>query len=579
MDIEENDRDQMDLLLHENHEFKRKGKEKENGKDGVNGISKLDGSIDGNDHYQDDGDGESAGDHLEGNEQNEGKGKLKVRATRPKYRKETTLQNEEIIRLMLQTMTDLGYKQSVQNLQSESGLQLEDSDVTVFRSAVLSGDWKLAEDTLPNLEFQSPSDFQKASLLIKEQKYLELLESRELKIALLVLRNEIAPISQDSVKVNKLASLIMCSSSEFQKKAQRNGNSREILLSNLQKLIHPSVMLPKARLPTLLMQAVKYQQSCYDHQNMPFSLFQDFACGVSTPNEKNPIILQGHEDEVWYAEFSHNGKFLASASKDFSAIIWSVDTGKPIYYLEEHHEPVVYLSWSPNDTMLLTCSRDKKIKLWNTQTGEIIRTFSKHTEEVVGCAWLPDGRRFLSGSPDKTLILWSIDGTELRSWAAPRIFVLTITHSGSHALLASKETIHFYNINGDEEDILQESGIVTSLSISKDDKYCLLNVGKSELHIWDIEKKSLVQRFSGNSQGTVIIRSCFAGKDEAYIASGSEDYNINIWDRERGGLIATLKGHNGIVNSVCSCSIYPFRLASASDDKTIKLWTLPILNT
>ena len=35
-------------------------------------------------------------------------------------------------------------------------------------------------------------------------------------------------------------------------------------------------------------------------------------------------ILEGHQDEVWYLQFSHEGKYLASASNDRSAIIWEV---------------------------------------------------------------------------------------------------------------------------------------------------------------------------------------------------------------------------------------------------------------
>lgn len=35
-------------------------------------------------------------------------------------------------------------------------------------------------------------------------------------------------------------------------------------------------------------------------------------------------ILQGHSDEVWFLQFSHNGKYLASSSKDQSAMIWEV---------------------------------------------------------------------------------------------------------------------------------------------------------------------------------------------------------------------------------------------------------------
>lgn len=56
----------------------------------------------------------------------------------------------------------------------------------------------------------------------------------------------------------------------------------------------------------------------------------------------NEQILEAHNDEVWFLQFSHNGKYLASSSKDCSAIIWEVSvsslfwlmiTGKLIFYL------------------------------------------------------------------------------------------------------------------------------------------------------------------------------------------------------------------------------------------------------
>lgn len=35
-------------------------------------------------------------------------------------------------------------------------------------------------------------------------------------------------------------------------------------------------------------------------------------------------ILEGHKDEVWNIEWSHDGTYLASASKDKTAIIWKI---------------------------------------------------------------------------------------------------------------------------------------------------------------------------------------------------------------------------------------------------------------
>jgi WD repeat-containing protein 26 len=113
-----------------------------------------------------------------------------------------------------------------------------------------------------------------------------------------------------------------------------------------------------------------------------------------------------HQDEVWYVQFSHNGRYFASASKDTSVIIWRVDTGEPVHTLIGHKEPVSFLSWSPDDTMILTCGNDKKLKLWDMDSGSCKRTFSRHSETVSSCAWLPDNERFVSGGLDKNIFLW-----------------------------------------------------------------------------------------------------------------------------------------------------------------------------
>lgn len=38
----------------------------------------------------------------------------------------------------------------------------------------------------------------------------------------------------------------------------------------------------------------------------------------------NVQILEDHADEVWFLNFSHDGRYLASSSKDHTAIIWEV---------------------------------------------------------------------------------------------------------------------------------------------------------------------------------------------------------------------------------------------------------------
>ena len=88
-------------------------------------------------------------------------------------------------------------------------------------------------------------------------------------------------------------------------------------------------MIPPRRFVTLLDQARLHQISQCIYHNAPvtpqhFSLYADHTCDTDLFPRITTTILQVHTDEVWSLEWSHNGKFLASASKDKSVIIWSV---------------------------------------------------------------------------------------------------------------------------------------------------------------------------------------------------------------------------------------------------------------
>ena len=64
---------------------------------------------------------------------------------------------------------------------------------------------------------------------------------------------------------------------------------------------------------------------------------------------------------------------------------------------------------------------------------------------------------------------------------------------------------------------------VTSFSLSSDGRYALVNASKpAEIHLWDLEKRRVVQKFYGLKQERYIVRSALGGVDDAYVVSGSE---------------------------------------------------------
>ena len=93
-------------------------------------------------------------------------------------------------------------------------------------------------------------------------------------------------------------------------------------------------MIPQRRFATLLEQARAFQQSRCLYHNMPlknrsYSLYNDHLCDRDAFPRVTKTILEVHTDEVWNLEWSHSGRYLATASKDKTAVIWRVEVRRP----------------------------------------------------------------------------------------------------------------------------------------------------------------------------------------------------------------------------------------------------------
>lgn len=146
---------------------------------------------------------------------------------------------DEVTRILIQSLTDLGYHEAAGALCKESGRQLEGPTVASFRRSVLNGDWDLAEELLfgsvvhdngggvglddshgrswgktrsransqrfGGLTLAEGANRDEMLFWMKQQKYLELLERRDLGNALSVLRQELTPLHQDVGRLHALS--------------------------------------------------------------------------------------------------------------------------------------------------------------------------------------------------------------------------------------------------------------------------------------------------------------------------------------------------------------------------------------
>ncbi|KAJ7582958.1 WD40 repeat-like protein [Mycena floridula] len=538
---------------------------------------------------------------------------------------DSDVDREEFIRLVIQSLRDVGYSQSAATLEAESGYTMEAHEVSEFRQYVLDGFWTKAEAALLRLGVDD-EDVWEARFLIYQQKYLELLEAQKTTAALLVLRNELAPLNVDSDQLHSLSSLIMCSEPEdLRQRAGWEGvagGSRQNLLDNLHRYIPSSVMIPQHRFAILLSQARSYQrQRCVFH-NTPlstssFSLYTDHQCDRGGFPNMTTIILEGHKDEVWNIEWSHDGVYLASASKDKTAIIWKIgpdgESSSEFLTLRDHPYAVGCIAWSKDDSIILT-SAENHIKVWNAKTGVCLREIEQHSETVTALAWLPDGSGFISAALDRKILVWDPDGKQMGTWGltAIRITDLAVTPdltrlvtvgmdyvasgldapssqssrrssssgtstgeaTGSSAMIARNNHMIVYDFATKQiQTSIPLDDELTSVKVSRDSQFALVNNAPHEIHLWDLQLGKLVRKYTGQRQGHHVIRSCFGGVDGNFVVSGSEDRNVYVWDRDTGTLLEVLSGHGeGSVNSVAWNPRNMRMFASCSDDNTIRIW-------
>ncbi|KAF2742658.1 WD40 repeat-like protein [Sporormia fimetaria CBS 119925] len=77
-----------------------------------------------------------------------------------------------------------------------------------------------------------------------------------------------------------------------------------------------------------------------------------------------------------------------------------------------------------------------------------------------------------------------------------------------------------------------------------------------------------LQTLEGHSDG---VSSVAFSHDSTRLASASDDSTLKIWDASSGACLQTLEGHSSYVRSV-AFSHDSTRLASASFDRTVKIW-------
>ena len=95
---------------------------------------------------------------------------------------------------------------------------------------------------------------------------------------------------------------------------------------------------------------------------------------------KRLSILKGHTDEGWGVDYSPGGKYLATTSKDETAKVWDLASGKCLFTLKplSRTKPRQNYCWRakfhPDGTSIITAHSDGTAKIWNAANGQLDHT-------------------------------------------------------------------------------------------------------------------------------------------------------------------------------------------------------------
>ncbi|MCV9386763.1 caspase family protein [Reichenbachiella ulvae] len=112
--------------------------------------------------------------------------------------------------------------------------------------------------------------------------------------------------------------------------------------------------------------------------------------------ELRTVVQRGHEAPILEAVFSQSGKYVATASKDHTVIIWEARSGRQLRTLYGHNAPVNAVDFHPKENVLVSAGDDKQVIVWDLMSGSKLVEHS-WSQWVSSIAFSPSGDQLLIG--------------------------------------------------------------------------------------------------------------------------------------------------------------------------------------
>ena len=291
-------------------------------------------------------------------------------------------------------------------------------------------------------------------------------------------------------------------------------------------------------------------------------------------------IITGHTGWVRCIDVDPLNNFFVTGSNDRVIKFWDLATGKLKLSYTGHINTIRKVVLSKRNPYLFSCGEDKKIKCWDLETNKAIRQYHGHLSGVYGLSLHPNLDVFVTGGRDCVARVWDIRSRQQISCLEGHtntVYSVLMQENEPQIITGSSDcTIKLWDIrNGQLLNTLTHHKKCIRDLLIPDKEYSFISAGADDIKIWSCPEGKYIRSIKG---GEGIINSIALNRDGVFV-SGGEDGKLFFWDYDKGEIFQKIKVPIQPGSMECETQIFDCkfdmtdtRLITAGCDKTIKMF-------